>query len=220
MRPIARVSIAVILVLAGNQATRAADEPAAPPAAPAADLTVAVPTFANATCPIMGKPSSLALFTDTEFGRIYVCCPPCNRKIAADPERAYKVAYPTTKPAGNAVCPITGKAVGETSATVVLQGIEIRVCSAECVAKAKADVQATLVKAMRPGTVDVGNTVCPVTGTAVAANAFCLVGSDLIRLSSPAAVEEVRKAPAAMLAKARESVAKPATPASTPAPTR
>lgn len=217
MNAIARTLVAVLATLLAIPFATAAD---APPVSPVADLTVAVPTFANATCPIMGKPSSRTLFTDTEFGRIYVCCPPCNRKIAADPERAYKVAYPTTKPAGNAVCPITGKAVGETSATVVLQGIEIRVCSAECVAKAKADVQATLVKAMRPGTVDVGNTVCPVTGTAVAANAFCLVGNDLIRLSSPAAVEDVRKSPAAMLAKARESVAKPATPASTPAPTK
>jgi hypothetical protein len=60
--------------------------------------------------------------------------------------------------------------------------------------------------------VDVGNAACPVTGTPVADNAFCLVGAELIRLSSPAAVAEVRKDPAKALRTAKEGHAPKAEP--------
>lgn len=215
-------SFTLALLLTGPVA--AADGPTGAPALAPVPV-VSVPTFGNATCPIMGKPASLALFTDTEFGRIYVCCPPCNRKIQLDPARAYKVAYPTTRAAGNTTCPITGKPVDGKSQTVLLQGNEIRVCSADCVAKAKANAQVTLVKATRPGTVDIGNTVCPITGGPVAPNAFCLIGDALVHLSSPTAVEAVRRDPSAALQTARASVKRleptvPASPAPVPTPSK
>ena len=42
---------------------------------------VTVPTWVNANCPIMAKPASAALFVDTTFGRIYVCCAGCNKPM-------------------------------------------------------------------------------------------------------------------------------------------
>ena len=58
---------------------------------------VEVPTFPNATCPIMGKKVSLPLFVDTELGRIYVCCKPCFKKIRANVPVAHKTAYPVVE---------------------------------------------------------------------------------------------------------------------------
>src|SRR5262249_51199268 len=92
----APVSMTALLVAAWARFAAAQDPSPAP--------TVTVPTFENATCPIMGRPSSKALFADTAHGRIYVCCPPCIGKIGLDPERAYRAAFPTTKKAGNTVC--------------------------------------------------------------------------------------------------------------------
>ena len=40
-------------------------------------LTVTVPSFANATCPITGKATSTAFFVDTDEGRIHACSPEC-----------------------------------------------------------------------------------------------------------------------------------------------
>lgn len=182
-----------------SSAAWAGDAPAPAPKPP----TVSVPTFANATCPIMGKPASRALFADTEKGRIYVCCPPCVPKIKADVARAHAAAFPTIAKAGNKICPVTGRAVVE-GKTVVLQGYEVALCCADCVQTSQANAQLALVKATDAGVVDVGNMTCPVTGQAVTANSFCLVDKNLVRLSSPKAVEAVQKDPAATLEKARK----------------
>ncbi len=198
----ALLPIALVCSLLAPAAARA-DE-----AAPA----VSVPTFANATCPIMGKPASLKLFVDTEMGRMYVCCPPCMAKIKKDVATAYKVAYPTTKKAGNTVCPVTGKPLDDKAVTILLQGYEIGLSSADAIPAARADSQITLVKATNPKVVDVGNRTCPINGQPVVANAFALVGNDLIRLSSPAAVDEVRKDPAKALKAAKDIAAAQAAP--------
>ena len=200
----------VALFLASSAALVAVGAPpvlaADPPSAPA----VTVPTYENATCPIMGRPTSRVLFADTNYGRVYVCCPPCIAKIKADPERAYKTAYPVNVKAENKVCPITGEAVPADGPRVVLQGHEIGLCCAGCVAKAKSHAQVVLVKVLRPGTTDVGNGTCPITGKPVTANVFCLVGNDLIRLFAPANVDDVKKDPAKALKDAKDIAAKEA----------
>lgn len=184
------------------------DEAPPKPAAP----VVTVPTYPNPTCPIMGKPVSDLLFTEVEEGRIYLCCPPCAKKVRKDPKRAYEAAYPASKSAGNKVCPITGEAVKAGGPTVLIQGITIAVSAEECVAAVRANTQIALAKAMDPAVKDVGNATCPITGAAVAKNAFCLVDKELVRLSSSECVEAVRKDPAAALKKAKEFAAAAATP--------
>jgi hypothetical protein len=216
---------ALLVVMGAAQRSFAEDPPpASAPKAPAAAPTVSVPTYANSTCPIMGKPSSKALFIDTTCGRIYVCCPPCYAKIKADPERACKTAYPVLKKVGNAIDPVTGVKVGDSKATVTLQGHEIALASAENVKAAQANAQIVLTKALKPEVVDVGNGTDPITGKPVIDNAFVLVDNDLIHLSSPAVVEDVRRDPAkarqaakAIAAKEAEARAKKANEAGRPA---
>ena len=179
--------------------------------APRDPLEVTVPTFANATCPIMGKPSSITLFTDTEYGRIYVCCKPCIKKIQRDPKIAYDTAYPTAKKAGNAICPVMGETIEDSEHKVVLQGHEIALCCEPCGAEARANPQVTLVKALDPKVKDLANEVCPITSEEVTANAFCLIGDTLIRLSSPGCVESVKKDPKGTIEKATKATDKKAT---------
>lgn len=185
-------------------APKKTDAPAEPK--PAAAPAVTVPVYPNPTCPIMGKPISEALYTEVEEGRIYLCCAPCAKKVRKDPTRAYAAAYPATKPAGNKVCPITGEPVKAGGPTVLIQGISIAVSSETCIQAVRANTQVALAKAMDPLVEDVRNVTCPVTGDAVASNAFCLIDKALVRLSSAACVEEVRKDPAAALAKAKKLV--------------
>lgn len=202
------------------QADPPAQPPAAPPAQPPAGpaqpaqpaapaqpaLTVTVPTYINTTCPIMAKAASKAMFAETAKGRIYVCCPPCIAKILKDPEKAYAAAYPTTKKAGNKVCPVTDKPLEADAVTVILQGYEIGVCKT-CAAEANKNHQITLAKALDPKIVEVRNATCPVTSQPVAINAFCVIGNELVHLSSPKVVEDVKKDPAKYLKAAKDIVA-------------
>jgi hypothetical protein len=205
MRRFASILAAAVALAALPSRARAADPAPAPEALP-----VTVPVYENRTCPIMGKPASKVMWAETEQGRIYVCCPPCIAKIKQDPARAYAAAYPTVKKAGNAVCPVTGKTLGADAQTIVLQGYEIGLApGAETLAAAKEDKQVVLAKALNPKVVDVGNRTCPITKKPVVPDAYCLVGDSLIRLSSPEAVAEVKKDPAAALKAAKDSVATP-----------
>lgn len=190
-----------LLAAALAAAALSSQDPPAPakPQAPKVD----VPTFANATCPIMGKKVSMPLFVDTELGRFYVCCKPCYKKIQADVPAAHKTAYPVVQDVPNTVCPVSGEPIGEDAVAVTLQGHRFKVCCAGCVDAARQHSQVTLVKATRPAVADVGNSTCPVTGDPVAKNAFVLVGDALVHLASPAAADAVAKDPAAMLAKAQ-----------------
>lgn len=176
-------------------------------------FTVSVPQFPNPTCAIMAKPISDKLWTETEKGRIYICCKACIKKIHAAPEQAYRAAYPKLEKVGNKVCPITGEAIKPESPKIVLQGREIALCCEDCIPAARAASQVVLVKATNPKVVDVGNAVCPINGEAVAPNAFCLIGDQLVHLSSSERVEDVRKDPKAALAKAVDLAAKKAKPA-------
>ncbi len=196
-------AVAAALLLTG---VRADAEEAAPASAP----VVSVPTFENKTCPIMGKPSSKALFTDTDYGRVYVCCPPCIKKIQADALRATQAAYPVLKKVGNTTDPVTGAKIGDKPVLITLQGNEIALASEESVKPARANAQIVLTKVLKPDVVDVGNRTDPITGKPVVDNAFVLIDKDLVRLSGPEVVEAVRKDPAAALKAAKEIAAKEA----------
>lgn len=174
------------------------------PAEPAQVERVRVPSFANATCPIMGKPSSPRLFVDTDFGRIHVCCKTCNKDVLGDAEHAHKTAYPTVKKLANTVCPVEGTALDEKSPIVVLQGHEFRVHSAACVAAVRAESQRYLALVNDVKLVDVGNATCPISGEAVARNLVAIVDGALVRFSALKSIDEAKKDPAKTLAKARE----------------
>jgi hypothetical protein len=223
-------ALGLVLLVGVSLPAAADDAPAAPaPAAPAtptepaptepAAPAVTVPTYPNTTCPIMGKAASKAMFADTIHGRIYVCCPPCIAKILKDPERAYAAAYPVAKKAGNSVCPITDKALAADAVTVVLQGYEVGVC-ATCAKQAQENSQIVLAKALDSKIVEIRNRTCPITNQPVATNAFCVIGNELVHLSDPKAVEEVKKDPVKALQAAKDIVARQdaAAAAAAPAP--
>lgn len=200
------LSLAAVTVALLTTAVRAHADEAAPAAAP----VVSVPTFENKTCPIMGKPSSKALFTDTDYGRVYVCCPPCIKKIQADALRATQAAYPVLHKAGNTTDPVTGAKIGDKPVLITLQGHEIALASEASVKPARANAQIVLTMVLKPDVVDVGNRTDPVTGKPVVDNAFVLIDKHLVRLSGPEVVEAVRKDPAAALKAAKEIAAKEA----------
>ena len=173
---------------------------------------VRVPTFPNSTCPIMGKKVSTKLFIDIEYGRVYICCKGCDKKILRAPELAYKTAFPSSEKIDNTVCPVSGLPIGEDAVAVSLQGVEFRVAAAEHATAAIADAQIVLNKLKNPALVDVGNRVCPISGAPAQANAFAIIGKHLVRLASPEHLAAVEKAPAATLKKAQQlarSEAKP-----------
>lgn len=178
------------------------------PAAAAPAETVRVPVQPNATCPIMGKPISLKLFTDTEHGRIWVCCKGCIADIHDDVELAYRTAYPTTSEVRAETCPVTGKALREDSPFVELQGVRFRVLDAGAAKRAVQHSQVTLARVRDPKLVDVGNGTCPIDGKPVVANAFAVIDGRIVHLSSPRHVEELGKDPKQALAKALESAGK------------
>jgi hypothetical protein len=156
----------------------------------------------------MGKPVSTKLFTDTEMGRIYVCCKSCIKDILADVPAAYRTAYPTDKKMDNKVCPLSGAAIVKDSPSVVLQGREFFVRGPADVALARENSQIVLAKLEDPTLVDLGNDICPVSGEAVTKNSFAVIEGTLVRLSSPKLLDDVAKDPAAVLKKARELRAK------------
>ncbi len=167
------------------------------------ELVVTVPTFPNATCPIMGKPVSGQLFVETPRGRIYVCCKSCNQPVLDDVQKAIETAYPVVKKANLTTCPIMGDPISQGSPTVTVQGVEIEVCCEDCLERVRADDQIVLAKVQNPAIVDLKNKTCPITGEPVARNTFCLVGNTLVHLSSQDCVDAVKKDPAAILAKAK-----------------
>ncbi|MEO6596144.1 MAG: hypothetical protein ABIP94_15460 [Planctomycetota bacterium] len=185
----------VLLVLGAAAQAPGGDQPAGPP--------VEVPTFANPTCPIMGKKVSMPLFIDTELGRFYVCCKPCYKKILANVPAAHQTAYPVVQEVKNTVCPVSGEAIGDDAVDVTLQGYSFKVCCGKCVDAARKQSQLTLTKVTRDKVKDVGNQTCPVDGKPVVDNAFVLIGDTLVHLSSPMHVDAVAKDSVSVLAKAK-----------------
>ncbi len=170
-------------------------------------LRVDMPIAPNASCPIMGKKVSLPLFVDTELGRIWVCCKPCFKKVLADVPKAHQTAYPVVTEVKNTTCPVSGEPIGKDAVVVTLQANRFSVCCSGCVDVAKKDAQVVLAKLEEPKLVELGNDVCPVRGTPTAPNAFVVVDGHVVRLADAKAVDEVKKDPAAALAKAKKLAA-------------
>jgi len=185
----------------------AVDSTPAPAAQLVADATATVPSYPNASCPIMGKPISQRLYADTEFGRIWVCCKGCIADIQADVALAYTTAYPSERTVESKVCPITGKPLVESSPEVLLQGLRFRVLDAAAAKRAVAESQITLARLLDPKLVDLGNAICPIDGEPTAPNAFVVIDGRIVRLSSPKHVEAAQKAPGETLARALEIAA-------------
>lgn len=164
--------------------------------------------YPNASCPIMGKPVSTRLYADTDLGRMYVCCKSCIADILDDVKTAYLSSFPAVNKLENRVCPVTGLAIDKDSPRVTLQGFEFSVHDEAAARLARIDTQVTLALLNEPVLVDLKNPLCPVTGSAVTPNAFAIVESTVIRLSSPACVEAVSADPLAVLAAARAIRAK------------
>jgi len=173
-------------------------------ALPAQQPTAEVPAAPNATCPIMGKKVSLPLFVDTELGRIWVCCKPCFKKVLKDVPKAHQTAYPVVEAVANTVCPVSGEAIGEPKVEITLQQKRFFVCCHGCVAPARADAQAVLAKLAEPQLIDVGNDLCPITGTKVAPNQFVVIAGHLVRLADGKAVEACKQDPEGTLTKAKQ----------------
>lgn len=194
-----------VLAIARGQDQKPANDNPTPPQV---SSLVAVPTYPNPSCPIMGKPVSTKLFAETEKGRLYVCCKGCIKDILADVETAYRTAFSEEKKVANATCPVTGDPVGEDARKAAFQGFEFSIHSAACEAKARENLQIVLAKLNDPKLVDMENKTCPVTGAPTAKNAFVVIEGAIVRLSSPKLVEEIVKDPAKVLAKAKEIRAK------------
>lgn len=165
---------------------------------------VTVPTFQNETCPVMGKPAKADLFVETDNGRVHVCCKMCLKKVEADKAGMYKKAYASAKPAGNKTCPATGEPVDGKS-TVTIQGLEIGLCCSDCAKPALENSQISLAKVKNPKLKDLGNKTDPISGKPVGNNFFCLIGDDLVHLSSADSTAEVMKDPKKALEKAKAS---------------
>lgn len=212
--------LSLALLLFSFAAPQDKPAPPVPPAQAPADAAwkVSVPAFPNATCPIMGKPISVKLYTDTPRGRIYICCKACIKDIQADVEMAYKAAFPKQEKLANKVCPVTEKPITPESPRVEIQGFEFSVHDEAAAKRVADDLQAVLAKLHDPSLVDVGNRTCPVTGEA-AKNHVVVVAKQLIRLSTPKAVETVQQEPQRIVEKARQiRAAQDAEAAKQPAP--
>jgi len=169
---------------------------------------VHVPAFPNTTCPVMAKPISTRLFTDTKYGRIYICCKACVKDIQADVELTYRTAYPTTEKLENKVCPVTDKAITKDAVRVELQGRDFLVADKAAAAVALENAQATLAKLADPKLVDVGNATCPTTGEPIARNTIAVIDGHIVRFATPKAIDAAKADPKATLARARELRAK------------
>jgi hypothetical protein len=181
------------------------DKPATDSKAAKAEVTV--PSYRNASCPLMGKPAKDDVFVDSAHGRVWLCCKNCLAKAKKDPDGTYAKAYPTATKVNNKMDPIDGKPVKD-GVTVVYQGYEINLSDASH-AKAvlqNGDVYVTLLT--KPDVRDVKNTKDPVNGNAVADNMVVLIGNSLVHISSADSIEAIKKDPAKSLEKAEKSAKK------------
>jgi hypothetical protein len=199
------IHVALWSALALALPPRAAQDGTAQQSKTAPVEAVAIPAYPNSTCPVMGKAISTRLYTDTKYGRIYICCKACVKDIQEDVEYAYRTAYPETVKLANATCPLTGKPVDpKEPVRVELQGREFSVVDKAAAARAVEDAQATLAKLLDPQLTDVGNARCPTTGEAAGQNVIAVIEGRIVRFANLKAIEEARKDPKKALARAIE----------------
>jgi len=152
----------------------------------------------------MGKSISLALFTDTDQGRIWLCCKGCIAEVQADPALAYKTAYPTEQRVETERCIVTGKAYQKDSPWIVLQGKRFRVFDVAAADVARRESQLVVARLVEPALIDVANPTCPIDDKPVAANAIVGIDGKIVRLSSPKHARNAVEEPAKTLARALE----------------
>jgi YHS domain-containing protein len=102
--------------------------------------------FGNQVCPVMGDPvdpEEFVEYKDEEnqvYGRIYLCCPGCDKKVKENIEKVYNSLYRTDKETGekkdpvdlkNEKCPISDEPVSE-SASLEYNGFIVHFCCSGC----------------------------------------------------------------------------------------
>lgn len=101
-------------------------------------FTFTLPLLAapQATCPVMGNPINKDAFVDHNGQRIYFCCPGCDKKFLADPDKylaemkkAGVELESVSKPQTN--CPIMGGKINQ-EVFVDYNGQRIYFCCAGC----------------------------------------------------------------------------------------
>ncbi len=179
---------------------------------------------AQGTCPIMGKPVTANKKSTIVNGQqIFVCCPPCIKKIQADPAAAQaKVNASYTafvaadaqahaqhlRIAAQAICPVTGKklgSMGDPIKVATADGEEMFLCCEACHGKPSnpehsQTIQANLMKAQG---------VCPVTNEELPAAAqSTVVDGRRVFVCCPECIEKINADKSTYLAKVNELYAK------------
>jgi len=90
-------------------------------------------------CPIMGESIDFNVFTDTDKGRVYFCCPACIKKYTAKPDKYADQVKAQQEalhklPAVQVSCPFSGDPV-DPKAIVEHEGHKIGFCCEKCAAK-------------------------------------------------------------------------------------
>lgn len=194
--------------LVGAQETPTA--PAAPAAAEADVPQGEVPFFGNETCPVMGKKVKLDKFAEKDGKRVYVCCAKCVKRVEADFDAAYELAYPaeSAKDLKNPKCPIMG---GDAAADVTaeFQGHLVHFCCPGCDRKFAKEPNRHLALLTRPGLVVLGNETCLVEKDAeVAPDTFVIFEGVLLDASSATTAAALAKDPQRYLKAAGIDLAK------------
>jgi len=100
-----------------------------------------VTDLANNHCPITGEAAQADVFTDREGVRVHYCCPGCEKKLAAEPVKAFKaIGYnyiPAVIDVRNGACPVSGEELEADAEPVTSDhdGIRVHFCCEKCVAK-------------------------------------------------------------------------------------
>ncbi|MCP3916595.1 MAG: hypothetical protein GY711_13645 [bacterium] len=105
-----------------------------------------MPFLGNETCPMSGEAIDEAAYIEHAGQKVYFCCSKCIDAASGDPAGALTKAYGEGHAVGNETCPISGKAVADSSGT--FQGHQVGLCCADCVAafeKKAAEYTATAV---------------------------------------------------------------------------
>jgi len=105
--------------------------------------------LANPRCPIRGGDAKADVSTVFAGVRVHYCCPGCEKKLAADPVKAFRALGYTYVPSvvdlRNATCPVSGKPAGEDD-HVDVDGVRVRLCCPGCAGRFEKDPAAGFTK--------------------------------------------------------------------------
>jgi len=85
-------------------------------------------------CPVMGGKIDSTVFTDIQGQRVYHCCPMCSNKLTADPDMYFEKAAADGIHFENiqTTCPVSGKALKDTTISLEHAGRHLLFCSETC----------------------------------------------------------------------------------------